>query len=153
VTQGKRILAFAAIALVGLGTAYSLLLGTLWRIEASHTDATTAHLKATLSDEKHTAAGLEADVADLTSKVEGNVSTIDTLANDRAQAQDDLVLYGSAALSLGECARERATFTGELKHRGDYYLWSLQAVQADMDKYCDEIHASYVDMVNGNAAS
>ena len=152
-SRGKRILVLAAVALVGLGTAYSLLLGVLWRIEASHADATTADLKATLSGEKHTVAGLEADVADLTTKVEGNVSTIDTLANGRAQAQDDVVLYGSAALSLGECARERAAFTVNLMERRIYPLYLAHSYEDDINKYCDGIHAAYVDMVQGDAAS
>ncbi len=146
-TFSRRPLIIAILSLVGLGTAYSLLVGTLWFIEARSARSTVSELSITLAEEQASLETLSTDTEKLASAAEENVTTIGDLANTRAQAQDNFILYGFTAFYLAECVREREELIDVIKHRYDYYLWSIRAVESDLNAYCQEAHALYLDLL------
>ncbi|MCJ7827306.1 MAG: hypothetical protein MUP36_03610 [Demequinaceae bacterium] len=134
------------LALLG-ATIYLAVMAVLWNAQVKELESIKRDLADQLADR-------EATLEDATSRLEASRQDLDdTLtaiiesADEKAQAQDNQILFEDLATFMADCADEAGELVEATYDRDRYVPWSLRAYENSVRDYCNEVSAALRELI------
>jgi hypothetical protein len=150
-SRARRTVFLAILGLAALGTAYTSVLAVSWALEAGETSRTVDDLSDTLQEESAALAELTVELEEKAEAAADGVEDLVDAVDEGAQSQDDVVMYGWAALGLALCVEAQTESLHYVMWWPDYGYYAVRQYDDEVDDFCLEIQGYYNDFLEEDA--